>query len=43
MRHYAPRHLPLHRYPLDPWRLVEREYDVSDIGVTETLFSVANG
>ena len=43
MRHRAPRHLPLHRYPLDPWRLVEREYDVSDIGVTETIFSVANG
>jgi alpha,alpha-trehalose phosphorylase len=28
---------------VEPWRFVEREYDVSDIGVTETLFAVANG
>ena len=31
------------RFPVDPWRLVERSYDPSDLGVTETLFSVANG
>jgi alpha,alpha-trehalose phosphorylase len=43
MRHITPEHLPLHRYPIDPWRLVEREYDVNDIGVTETIFAVANG
>jgi alpha,alpha-trehalose phosphorylase len=39
----APSHLPQHRFPIDPWRLVEKEYDVGDIGVTETLFAVANG
>jgi alpha,alpha-trehalose phosphorylase len=43
MRYEAPDHLPLHRYPIDPWRLVEKEYDVSDIGLTETIFAVANG
>ncbi|MBF4160361.1 glycoside hydrolase family 65 protein [Nocardioides acrostichi] len=31
------------RFPADPWRLIERAYDSSDLGVTETLFSVANG
>ena len=31
------------RFPVDPWRLVETAYDVEDIAVTETLFSVANG
>ena len=29
------------RYPVDPWRLVERKYD--DEGVSETIFTVANG
>ncbi|MFC7789000.1 glycoside hydrolase family 65 protein [Microbacterium sp. MAHUQ-60] len=29
------------RYPVDPWRLVERRYD--EAGVSETLFSVGNG
>lgn len=43
MKRAAPDHLPQHRFPLDPWRFIEREYDVSDIGVTETLFAVANG
>src|SRR5262245_45804777 len=43
MRSQAPDHLPLHRYPIDPWRPVETEYDVTDIGLTETLFAVANG
>jgi alpha,alpha-trehalose phosphorylase len=32
-----------HRFPAEPWRFVETEYDPSDLGVTETLFSVANG
>ncbi|MCU1361844.1 MAG: putative trehalose phosphorylase [Ilumatobacteraceae bacterium] len=32
-----------HRYPVDPWRLVEREFDASDLGLTETLFAVGNG
>jgi alpha,alpha-trehalose phosphorylase len=31
------------RFPVDPWRLVESRYDPEDLGVTETLFSVANG
>ena len=31
------------RFPVDEWRLVESAYDLSDLGVTETLFSVANG
>ncbi len=39
----APEHLALHRFPIEPWRFVEREYDSGDLGVTETLFAVANG
>ena len=31
------------RFPADPWRLVECDYEPSDLGVTETLFTVANG
>ncbi|WP_131106448.1 glycoside hydrolase family 65 protein [Ornithinimicrobium sufpigmenti] len=31
------------RFPVDPWRLVETAYDPEDLGLTETLFSVANG
>ncbi|MEP9381322.1 glycoside hydrolase family 65 protein [Nocardioides cheoyonin] len=31
------------RFPVDPWRLVERSYSPEDLGLTETLFSVANG
>ena len=31
------------RFPVDPWRLVECEADLEDLGVTETLFTVANG
>ncbi|WP_166849461.1 glycoside hydrolase family 65 protein [Isoptericola sp. BMS4] len=31
------------RFPVDPWRLVESEYRSDDLGVTETLFAVANG
>ncbi|WUK45370.1 glycoside hydrolase family 65 protein [Nocardioides sp. NBC_00368] len=31
------------RYPIDPWRLVETSYSPDDLGLTETLFSVANG
>jgi alpha,alpha-trehalose phosphorylase len=31
------------RFPADPWRLVERDPEVEDLGVTETLFTVANG
>ena len=39
----APEHLDLARFPLDPWRLVEKEYDADDLGLTETLFAVGNG
>lgn len=31
------------RWPVDPWRLVEAQPDQTDLGVTETLFSVGNG
>ena len=31
------------RFPADPWRLVECDPDRTDLGVTETLFTVANG
>ncbi|MBD3942897.1 glycoside hydrolase family 65 protein [Microbacterium sp. NEAU-LLC] len=31
------------RFPVDPWRLVEKSFDVDDAGVTETLFAVGNG
>ena len=43
MRRIAPDHLDLHRFPLDPWRFVERESTIDDLGVTETLFAVGNG
>ncbi len=32
-----------HRFPADPWRLVENYPSAHDLGVTETLFSVGNG
>jgi alpha,alpha-trehalose phosphorylase len=35
--------MPRSRFPVDPWRLVETQHDPDDLGVTETLFSVANG
>ncbi|MET4224861.1 glycoside hydrolase family 65 protein [Oerskovia enterophila] len=31
------------RFPADPWKLTESRYAAHDLGVTETLFSVANG
>ena len=31
------------RFPVDPWRLVDRMYDARDLGHTETLFTVGNG
>lgn len=31
------------RFPVDPWRLVERSFSLEDAGVTETLFAVGNG
>ena len=35
--------IPRHRFPVDPWRLVETELDGSDLGLTETLFANSNG
>jgi len=35
--------IPRHRFPVDPWRLVETEPDRDDLGVTESLFAVGNG
>ena len=31
------------RFPIEPWALVETGYRPDDLGVTETLFAVANG
>ncbi|WP_300676301.1 glycosyl hydrolase family 65 protein [Nocardioides sp.] len=31
------------RFPVDPWRLIETSTSLEDPGLTETLFSVANG
>jgi alpha,alpha-trehalose phosphorylase len=45
----ASNHLPPpgglepHRFPVEPWRLVETEYSADDLGHTETLFAVGNG
>ena len=38
-----PLGLPEHRFPVEPWRLVERSYSSDDLGVTETLFALGNG
>jgi alpha,alpha-trehalose phosphorylase len=38
-----PSGLPTHRFPVDPWRLVETEYSMDDLGRTETIFAVGNG
>ena len=35
--------IPRHRFPVDPWRLVETEPDSADLGLTETLFAIGNG
>ncbi len=39
----APEGLPTHRYPADPWRLIEVEHSNRDMGTTETLFAIGNG
>lgn len=38
-----PTGLESHRFPVEPWRLVETEYSAHDLGHTETLFGVGNG
>jgi len=35
--------IPRHRFPVDPWRLVETEPDSEDLGRTESLFALGNG
>jgi alpha,alpha-trehalose phosphorylase len=35
--------MPTHRFPTEPWRLVETEYSTVDLGQTETLFALGNG
>ena len=35
--------LPSHRFPVEPWRLVETEYNDDDLGHTETIFALGNG
>ena len=35
--------IPRHRFPVDPWRLVETEPGFDDLGLTETLFATGNG
>ncbi len=42
-QHAVPTGLPTHRFPVEPWRLVETEYSDRDLGHTETLFGVGNG
>ena len=43
MHRRPPAMLAQHRFPLDPWRLIEREYSGDDLGLTETLFALGNG
>ncbi|MFK7919115.1 MAG: glycoside hydrolase family 65 protein, partial [Ilumatobacter sp.] len=38
-----PTGLESHRFPVEPWRLVETEFSADDLGHTETLFGVGNG
>ena len=35
--------LPEYRFPVEPWRLVERSYSNDDLGTFETLFALGNG
>ncbi|MBZ5737213.1 glycoside hydrolase family 65 protein [Nocardioides mangrovi] len=42
-RHVGADPLDRGRFPVDPWGLVEDSYQADDLGLTETLFSVANG
>ncbi|NND74799.1 MAG: glycoside hydrolase family 65 protein [Ilumatobacter sp.] len=43
IREPAPTGLPPHRFPVEPWRLVETEYCDDDLGHTETIFALGNG
>ncbi len=35
--------IPRHRFPVEPWSLVETEPSSRDLGLTESLFAVGNG
>ncbi len=39
----TPDGLDVHRFPVDPWKLIETEYSDDDLGHTETIFAVGNG
>jgi alpha,alpha-trehalose phosphorylase len=39
----VPDQLPQHRYPVDEWRFIERDFDHGQLHLTETLFAVGNG
>ena len=41
--HSHPGDMDRHRFPVDPWRLVETAVDERDLGLTETLFAIGNG
>ena len=43
MAHRERLHRPDHIYPVDEWRLVERQFFPDYLAATETLFSTANG
>jgi alpha,alpha-trehalose phosphorylase len=42
-RRAVPDHLPQYRFPVDPWKLIEAEFSLDQLPLTETLFAVANG
>jgi alpha,alpha-trehalose phosphorylase len=43
MLHRQPIHGPEYVYPLEPWRLVEKDFHPLFLAQTEAIFSVANG
>lgn len=43
IRELTPDTIDRDRFPVDPWALHETRWESDDLGVTETLFSVANG
>ena len=43
MSRREPVNLPKHVYPVDPWRIVEKQYYPRFLAQMETMFSVSNG
>ncbi len=43
MHRIVPHRLPPHRFRTEPWKLTERRYEPSEVGLTETLFALGNG